>query len=182
MSHRFCDLLARDDVEESVRLRSRFGFMAFHGGLEAHTECIARNAADMAGASVYTVVQPAGLGWHVPSHMVTVAASEHLARFIDHVDVVVAVHGYGRRDRRGQLLLGGSNRRLAGALAAALTEALPGVHVVSDLDDIPIELRGLHGRNPVNAPAGGGVQMELPPRVRTEELLVDALAAVAMSW
>ena len=71
---------------------------------------------------------------------------------------------------------------MAGKLAAAITRALPGVHVVSDLDDIPIELRGLDGRNPVNQPAGGGVQMELPPRVRTEELLVDALAAVAVSW
>ena len=180
--HGFADLLSRPDVHEDVRLRSTFGFMAFHGGLEAHTECIARNAADMAGASVYTVVQPADLGWHVPSHMVTAATSERLSQFLGHVEVVVAVHGYGRRDRRGQLLLGGGNRELAGVLAAALTRALPGVHVVSELDDIPVELRGLHGRNPVNQPAGGGVQMELPPRVRTEELLVDALAEVAMAW
>src|SRR3954452_24224012 len=99
MTYRFCDLLDRPDVEESVRLRSPFGFMAFHGGLEAHTECIARNAADMAGASVSAVVQPADLKWHVPSHMVTAAASERLARFLDHVDVVIAVHGYGRRER-----------------------------------------------------------------------------------
>src|SRR5438876_5043767 len=160
MRHTFYDLLARDDVEESVRLRSPFGFMAFHGGLEAHTECIARNAADMAGASVYTVVQPADLGWHVPSHMVTPAASERLRRFLEHVEVVVAVHGYGRRDRRGQLLLGGSNRRLAGALAGALTRALPGGQVVSDLDDIPGELRGLHCANPANQPAGRGADAE----------------------
>ena len=182
MSYKFQQLLARDDVEESVRLRSRFGFMAFHGGLEAHTECIARNAADMAGASVYTVVQPASLGWHVPSHHVTPAVSERLAQFLAYVEVAIAVHGYGRRDRRGQLLLGGCNRELARVLAAALSEALPGVQVISELEDIPAELRGLHGDNPVNRPAHGGVQMELPPRVRTEELLVDALAEVAMSW
>src|SRR3954469_9797271 len=125
MTHRFAELLARPDVEEDIRLRSTFGFMAFHGGLEAHTECIARNAADMAGASVYTVVQPARLGWHVPPPLVTAAASQRLRRFLAHVEVAVAVHGYGRRDRRGQLLLGGSNRRLAGALAAALSDALP---------------------------------------------------------
>jgi phage replication-related protein YjqB (UPF0714/DUF867 family) len=178
----FADLLHRADVEENVRLRSQFGFMAFHGGLEAHTECIARNAADMAGASVYTVVQPAALGWHVPSHLVIAEASTALAAFLDHVEVVVAVHGYGRRDRRGQLLLGGSNRELASTLGAALTEALPGIHVVSNLDQIPAELRGLHISNPVNRPVGGGVQLELPPRVRTEELLVDTLAKVAMAW
>ena len=182
MTATFDDLLARDDVEEDVRLRSRFGFMAFHGGLEAHTECIARNAADMAGASVYTVVQPADLGWHVPSHLVRADASDRLARFLRHVDVAIAVHGYGRRDRRGQLLLGGVNRGLAGVLAEALTDALPGVQVISDLDDIPVELRGLHAANPVNRPPAGGVQMELPPRVRTEEILVDTLAKVAMSW
>src|SRR2546430_8803071 len=98
MKGSFCELLAGAEVEESVRLRSSFGFMAFHGGLEAHTECIARNAADMAGASVYTVVQPADLGWHVPSHMVTAAVSEPLRGFLDHVDVVGAVHGSRRRD------------------------------------------------------------------------------------
>jgi phage replication-related protein YjqB (UPF0714/DUF867 family) len=178
----FAELLARDDVFESVRLRSAFGFMAFHGGLEAHTECIARNAADMAGASVYTVVQPAALGWHVPSHVVTADVSQPLARFLEHVDVAIAVHGYGRRDRRGQVLLGGSNRELAAMLGAALADALPGIHVVTDLEHIPAELRGLHHGNPVNRPAGGGVQMELPPRVRTDELLVDTLAKVAMEW
>jgi phage replication-related protein YjqB (UPF0714/DUF867 family) len=136
----------------------------------------------MAGASVYTVVQPASLGWHVPSHLVSAEDSPRLARFLLHVDVVVAVHGYGRRDRRGQLLLGGCNRELATALASTLTEALPGIHIVSELDDIPVELRGLHAGNPVNRPAGGGVQLELPPRVRTEEPLVDALAKVAMTW
>src|SRR4051812_50205567 len=94
-------LLARDDVEESSRLRSPFGFMAFHGGLEAHTECIARNAADMAGASVYTVVQPATLGWHVPSHHVVPSASERLARFLEHVDVAGAGPRFGGRAGRG---------------------------------------------------------------------------------
>jgi len=35
-----------------------------------------------------------------------------------------------------------------------------------DLDAIPKELRGIHARNPVNLPPEGGVQIELPPRVR----------------
>src|SRR3954471_8051847 len=164
-------LLARDDVEESSRLRSPFGFMAFHGGLEAHTECIARNAADMAGASVYTVVQPSHLGWHVPSHQVTRAVSDTLARVLDRVEVAIAVHGYGRPDRRAQVLLGGRNRSLASMLASALMRALPGYHVIDDIERIPPELRGMHPRNPVNQPPAGGVQIELPPRVRTDEAL-----------
>ena len=64
------------------------------------------------------------------------------------------------------LLLGGQNRDLAGHLAGHLGRALPAYEVLAELDQIPKELRGLHERNPVNRPAGRGVQLELPPRVR----------------
>ena len=37
---------------------------------------------------------------------------ERLAEFIDHVDVAVAVHGYGAEGYWTTLLLGGRNRRL----------------------------------------------------------------------
>jgi hypothetical protein len=47
-------------------------------------------------------------------------------------------------------------------------------------------LRGLDRRNPVNRPVRGGVQLELPPRVRDRgaaaDALVEALAAVAGKW
>ncbi len=55
---------------------------------------------------------------------------------------------------------------MAGELAAALAPALPEYEIVVELDDIPRELRGLHADNPVNVPRHGGVQLELPPRVR----------------
>lgn len=51
-------LLARADVVEDCVLGSTFGFMAFHGGLEAGTLPIARAAAEVAGASWYTVDRP----------------------------------------------------------------------------------------------------------------------------
>src|SRR5437763_6991524 len=94
---RFADLLARDDVTEILALRSAFGFMAFHGGLEGGTKEVALRAAEQAGASVYAVIQPAQLRWHVPSHRVTPDLSPALAAFLAHVDVAIAVHGYGRR-------------------------------------------------------------------------------------
>ena len=66
---------------------------------------------------------------------------------------------------------------------------------MTELDDIPRELRGLHPANPVNLPRHGGVQLELPPRVRglgpkwahwsspepvpPMAALIDALAPVA---
>jgi phage replication-related protein YjqB (UPF0714/DUF867 family) len=182
----FADLLASPGVEELVEVRSRFGFLAFHGGsLEEGTDRVAADAAGRAGASLYAVIQPPDLRWHVPSAVVGADASPGLRRFLAHVEVAVALHGYGRRDLRACLLLGGRHRALAAHLAAHLRAALPGYGVVDDLDAIPAELRGQHPDNPVNLARGGGVQVELPLRARRgtdADALAGALAAAARSW
>lgn len=183
---RFADLLAAPGVEEVVTLRSRFGFLAFHGGsLEAGTDTVATAAAGAAGASLYAVVQPPDLRWHVPSAVVGAEASDGLRRFIAHVDVAVALHGYGRPDLRRSLLLGGRHRALAAHVADHLRAGLPGWDVVCDLDAIPADLRGQHPDNPVNLVRSGGVQLELPVGVRdgtAAGALADALAAAAVGW
>jgi len=154
-------------VAEEAVLRSRFGFMAFHGGsLEVGTDTIAQAAADGAGASLYTVRLPPDLQWHVPSKLVSPDDSPRLAEFLAHVDVVVTVHGYGRPDRFTTVLLGGTNRELATSLGTRLRPRLPDYDVVDAIDALPPELRGLHPDNPVNRPPAGGVQLELPPRAR----------------
>jgi phage replication-related protein YjqB (UPF0714/DUF867 family) len=164
------ELLALPDVEEQCVLRSRFGFLALHGGLEQHTAEIASAAAESSGASFYAVVQPDDLKWHVPSHRYAASASAELATFLAHVDVVVSVHGYGglrgSDDRWTTVLLGGTNRTLATELAGALRLTLPEYTWLDDMARIPNRLRGVHPDNPVNRPRDGGVQLELPPRVR----------------
>jgi phage replication-related protein YjqB (UPF0714/DUF867 family) len=191
----FAELLASAGVVEEVTLASRFGLLAFHGGLEGGTEVVARLAAERSGASLYVVVQPAGLRWHIPSHQVRAEASDALARFLAHVEVCVAIHGYGRVERPRAILLGGSNRRLAAALGARLRACVEHFEIVDDLDDIPAEMRGLHADNPVNRPLAGGVQLELPPGARGAAWrmserngtyvpvpgLIEALAATAMA-
>ena len=163
----FADLLATPGVVEECELRGRFGFMAYHGGgLEETTDVIARAAADASGASYYGVVQPASLQRHVPSIKVTRDQSAVLDEFLDHVDVVVTIHGFGRRGLFTSLRLGGRNRELADHVAGHLRPALPAYRVVDDLEQIPVELQGVHERNPVNVPRDAGVQIELPPRVR----------------
>ncbi len=166
---RFAELLAHEGVVEDLALRSRFGFLAFHGGnLEVGTDVVAALAAAEAGASLYAVRQPDGLRWHVPSIEVTPEESPDLAAFLGHVDVAVALHGYGRDDMWTTVLAGGGNRDLAAHVAGHLRTTLPdGYIVVDDLDAIPAELRGVHRANPVNRCAHGGVQLELPPRVRS---------------
>jgi phage replication-related protein YjqB (UPF0714/DUF867 family) len=195
----FSDLLAHPGVEEVVEQRGRFGFMAFHGGsLEEVTDVIARAAAESAGASYYGVHQPADLQWHIPSSEIDPAASPALAGFLAHVEHVVTVHGYGRAGFWATLLVGGGNRRLAEHVGRHVRQRLPVYEVVTELDAIPVELRGLHPRNPVNLVRGGGAQLELPPRVRGTsplfwdwegpglnphtQALVDALAEAAIAW
>ena len=91
------DLLAHPGVEEVCDIRGRFGLMAPHGGsLERGTDEVASAAAERAGASYYAVRQPPDLTWHVPSIEFDPAASLRLAAFLDHVDTVVTVHGFGR--------------------------------------------------------------------------------------
>lgn len=191
------ELLAEPGVAEVSGLRSRFGFLAIHGGgLEKMTDVIAERAADAAGASVYVLRHPDRYPHHLPSARFDPAESALLAEFLDHVDVAVSLHGYGRMERSTQLLAGGGNRALAARLARRLD--LPGYQVITDLEAIPVELRGLHPDNPVNRMRGGGTQLELSPRVRgisprsqptgddglspVTSALVRGLAAAARSW
>ena len=146
-------------VEES-RLRSRFGFLAIHGGgLEQMTDVIAERAADAAEASVYVVRHPDRCPHHLPSARYRADESARLAEFLDHVDVVVSLHGYGRIGRSAQMLAGGRNRELAAHPSRHLV--LPGYHLVTDLKSIPPELRGIHPDNPVNRARGGGVHLRV---------------------
>jgi phage replication-related protein YjqB (UPF0714/DUF867 family) len=76
---------------------------------------------------------------------------------------------------------------------------LPDYAIVDDAEAIPVPLRGLHPENPVNLPRNGGVQIELPPRVRgltphaslhdrvdgriaPTNALIDALVAAITTW
>ncbi|EFV12752.1 hypothetical protein HMPREF9336_02404 [Segniliparus rugosus ATCC BAA-974] len=191
------ELLRTPGLVESSCLRSRFGFMAIHGGgLERMTDVIADRAAAACGASLYVVRHPPGYRHHLTSRLFRAEESALLAAFLQHVEVVVSLHGYGRPARRRQLLVGGRNRSLAEHVASCV--GLPGYRAVTDLASIPRELRGLHPDNPVNLPRLAGAQLELPPRVRglglfrpepgpdrippTVRALIDGLADAARRW
>ena len=204
-------LLAEPGVEEVLSLDGPVGFLALHGGGQDRvTDEIARVAASRSGASLYAVVQPPTLRWHIPSYRYSPGESARLQKFLEHVRLAISVHGYGvdswRMDwrppgfestRLGQFLareaflIGGRNRARAADLASRLRRALPDYEVWDDLDRIPPKAAGQDARNPVNLPAEGGVQVECPARVRglgpraapdDAEGLIDVLAETAASW
>jgi phage replication-related protein YjqB (UPF0714/DUF867 family) len=182
------DLLAEPGVEEQCLLRSRVGILALHGGSQDRgTDLIARRAADRAGASYYAIVQPPWLRRHLRSRCHDPADSPALQRFLGHVEVAISVHGFGRDGfvvyidpdrglvvepygpaRQGAqqgplsaMIVGGLNAELLVQARAVLDGRFEGYRVA----DGRVRL-GFHPDNPVNLPAGRGVQIELPPGLR----------------
>ncbi len=182
------ELLALPGIKEECVLRSSVGFMALHGGSQDRgTDQIARRAATQAGASYYAIVQPSGLRVHLTSRLHNPDHSASLRAFVQHVDVAISVHGFGRDGfalwldpgrglmidaygpaRRGSqtgplrgIIVGGQNAELLEAARRLLHDRFAGYHVA----DERVRL-GFHPDNPVNLPAAGGVQIELPPGLR----------------
>ena len=204
-------LLEEPGVEEVLSLQGSVGFLALHGGGQDRvTDEIASAAAARSGASLYAVVQPPTLRWHIPSYRYSPEESERLRTFLRHVRLVISVHGYGvdswRMDwqppgfettRLGQFhareafLIGGRNRARAADLASRVGRALPDYEVWDDLDRIPPKAAGQDPRNPVNLSCEGGVQVECPARVRglgpraapeDTAALIEVLAETAAAW
>jgi phage replication-related protein YjqB (UPF0714/DUF867 family) len=182
------ELLALPGVAEICVLRSTVGFLALHGGSQDRgTHEIASRAAEQSGASYYAIVQPPDLRFHLTSRRHDPAQSANLSAFLDHVEIAISVHGFGRdsltlavdlaRDvciepygpaRRGQqtgplhgVILGGLNPELLDAARTLLGDRFPGYRVGGE----QIRL-GFHPENPVNLPVAHGVQIELPPSLR----------------
>ena len=173
----FDRLLAHPEVSERLELGSTVGVMALHGGIEKKTDTIASEVAARTGASLYLVHQSERLRWHVPSIHYDPEASEQLASFLDHVEIAVSLHGFGRRHLKRTVLVGGASD----GLAADMSRRLQGATRLNVLtgDEIPPGLMGRHPANPVNLPRDGGVQLELSHSCRHAphvDSLIDAVS------
>jgi phage replication-related protein YjqB (UPF0714/DUF867 family) len=196
---RFGRALAEPGVVEHVELRSPFGFMAFHGGaLERQTDRIAVAAADAAGASLYMVSHPEPDRRTSPPRPSTVTPHRPCARSSTTCAssspcTATAVTACSRRCCWGGRTAGSQRRSGRCSPTPSPTTSCSTTSTRS-----PGSCAGSTPDNPVNLPPEGGVQLELPPRVRglgprwadwsgdglvpPAEALVDALAAVARSW
>jgi phage replication-related protein YjqB (UPF0714/DUF867 family) len=169
-------------------LRSAVGFMALHGGSQDRgTDQLAVRAAERSGASYYAIVQPRGLRVHLTSRLHDPAQSEALQTFLEHVEIAISVHGFGRdgfsvwvdpgrgpvieaygpalRGRqtgplRG-IIVGGLNGELLDAARRLLEDRFAAYQVA----DERVRL-GFHPDNPANLPVAHGIQIELPPGLR----------------
>ena len=164
------ELLTLPGIEEECILRSNVGFMALHGGSQDRgTDQIARRAAEQTGASYYAIVQPNGLRVHLTSRLHDPDHSTHMRAFLEHVDVAISVHGFGRD---GFALWFDPDRGLViepygPAMRGRQTGPLRGIIVGGRNGQLLERVRlGFHPANPVNLPSGHGVQIELPPGLR----------------
>ena len=162
--------------------------MALHGGSQDRgTDQIARRAAEQAGASYYAIVHPSGLRVHLTSACTTPAIRRPLRAFLEHVDVAISVHGFGRdgfalwfdpdqrprhrtvraRDPEGTKpgRCGGSSWEGERATARGGTRRCSTGVCRFHVADGRVRL-GFHPDNPVNLPSAQGVQVELPPGLR----------------
>lgn len=181
-------LLALPEVEEVCALRSAVGFIALHGGSQDRgTHEIASRAAKRSGASYYAILQPPNMRFHLTSKSHDPAHSAQLRGFLEHVEIAISIHGFGRDgfswsiDAAGGLvvepygpallgrqtgplrgiILGGRNAELLDAARRLLHDRFDGYRIA----DERIRL-GFHPKNPVNLPRSHGVQIELPPGLR----------------
>ena len=182
------ELLALPGVEEVCELRSAVGFMALHGGSQDRgTHEIASRAAEQSASSYYAIVQPPDLRVHLTSRRHDPGESQAMRAFLDHIEVAISVHGFGRDSfsfhlesatqpviepygpaRRGRqtgplrgIIVGGLNAHLVEEACRLLGDRLAGYHAGSERVRL-----GFHPDNPVNLPPAHGVQIELPPALR----------------
>lgn len=173
------ELIATEGVREIAIRRSPVVIMALHGGVEHATFRLAEEIADATDSSLYAVVQPDDFFWHVPSIEFDPAKSAALASMMAHADVAVSLHGFGRPGFEDAVLIGGTHRPLANAIAAAMRAVE--LRAIDRLAAIPVGLRGVHPANPVNLPRNGGVQIEMSSAVRKpphSARLVEAVSGV----
>jgi phage replication-related protein YjqB (UPF0714/DUF867 family) len=175
-------------VEEVCELRTAVGFMALHGGSQDRgTDEIASRAAEQSGASYYAIVQPRDLRVHLTSRRHDPSQSQQMSAFLQHVEIAISVHGFGRDtfevgvDAEGGLVIepygpalrgrqtgplrgiivGGLNGALVDAACQLLGDRFSDYHAGSERVRL-----GFHPDNPVNLPSAHGVQIELPPALR----------------
>jgi phage replication-related protein YjqB (UPF0714/DUF867 family) len=173
------ELLALPGVEEVCELRSAVGFMALHGGSQDRgTHEIASRAAEQSGASYYAIVQPPELRVHLTSRRHDPSQSQQMSAFLQHVEIAISVHGFGRDSfnfyvgpgcapviepygpaLRGRqtgplrgIIVGGLNAALVDAACRLLGERFADYHAGSERVRL-----GFHPRNPVNLPRAHGV-------------------------
>jgi phage replication-related protein YjqB (UPF0714/DUF867 family) len=170
-------LALREGVDYAVHVRypanSAVAVIAPHGGrIEGGTSAVARLIAGVDhGLYLFEGLRTANDNFdhlHLTSHCFD---EPRCLELIGACDTVIAIHGYAAPG--ADVLLGGRDERLKGALAPAL--AAQGLSVQTDGHDFP----GLDPRNICNrGRTGQGVQMELSASLRRAHNWLGLVQAV----
>lgn len=156
------------DTSEFLRLGSRLGLLAIHGGcIEPGTEEIARFVADLSGGSLYIFAgrrTTGNLSLHRPSHGLRHQDRPLAIQFLNHVETAISIHGHGRNQTCAYV--GGLHRTMVRRFVEIARPVLPQYKWISDPEIIPPGIRGRNPNNIVNLPRAKGMQLELPRELR----------------
>ena len=156
------------EVQEYLRLEGPLGLIALHGGgIEPGTEEIARFVAYHSGASLYVYAgrrSGGNLSLHRPSHDGKAEKRTLFVEFLNHVKAAISIHGHGRGQDR--VYVGGLHQSMVQRFVGLVRPALFEYEWIANPKIIPLGLRGQSPNNVVNLPPHGGMQLELPLKLR----------------
>ncbi len=154
---------------EYARFAGGVAVLAVHGGgIEPGTEELAEYAAAETGCSLYVFsgrLEKGNSRLRRMSRSLFREEDSLRSRVIGQANAVISIHGHGRD--ANEIYAVGASEVLKGMFVELMAQRLPAFPVVTDPAKIPKGLAGLHPDNVVNLPAGGGLQLELPARLRT---------------
>ncbi|MBW2977318.1 poly-gamma-glutamate hydrolase family protein [Candidatus Woesearchaeota archaeon] len=181
MSYKYKDFVNHPGTKEQSARKSPIAVLAYHSGTEEGTGEIARKVKE---ASKYIAHN---LKKRVASTRVTPTHSKHLSGVRDYAKTAISIHGHARQgtyakqgksyDRTRTIYVTGGNKDLANKVAGQLREDIGKFyHVETDLKHIPKHLQGKSQYNVVNKFENKGVQVELPHKLRQNQMHKETVA------
>jgi len=174
VSHKFKDAL-KTGKETAEHKEGDIAVLAYHAKTEEGTGDVAEDISKNSNASLYVFE-----GKRVPSTKITPTNSEDLNRMVQEKRTAVSMHAYhkqGNYEKQGKkydykdtVFVSGQNSELAKKIATELEDSLGHeYHIETNPDYIPAHLKGMSKHNIANKFKEGGVQVEMPRKLRESE-------------
>ena len=166
-TYKFKDAVKTGKEKGGFEEGTKIAVLAYHAKTEAGTAEIAEAVHEKSPSSMYVFK-----GNRVASTKVTHTHSDKLKSLVKEAETAVSVHGY--KNKKGVdnnvIYVSGQHGKLSSKIAKELQKNFgDNYHIETNPDYIPKHLQGKSDYNIVNKFEKGGVQIELPEKLRKQE-------------